>query len=62
MFCCGGAEEENAGPPANYSAPPRGNNPVGGNHSSNLAFLRKNKFIGLFVYICCNKKQKKLEY
>ena len=32
MFCCGGAEEENAGPPANQNtAPPRGNNPVGGN-------------------------------
>ncbi|XP_057537019.1 probable protein kinase At2g41970 [Amaranthus tricolor] len=31
MFCCGGAEEENAGPPANQNtAPPRGNNPVGG--------------------------------
>ncbi|KAJ8448127.1 hypothetical protein Cgig2_031851 [Carnegiea gigantea] len=30
MFCCGGAEEENAGPPANqYTAPPKGN-PVGG--------------------------------
>ena len=33
MFCCGGAEEENAGPPANqYTAPPKGN-PVGGKYS-----------------------------
>ncbi|KAL2923907.1 hypothetical protein RDABS01_015398, partial [Bienertia sinuspersici] len=31
MFCCGGAEEETAGPPANqYATPPKGNNPVGG--------------------------------
>lgn len=31
MFCCGGAEEDNFGPPANqYTAPPKGNNPVGG--------------------------------
>ncbi|GAB4851520.1 hypothetical protein Ancab_030921 [Ancistrocladus abbreviatus] len=31
MFCCGGAEEENYGPPANqYTAPPKGNNPVAG--------------------------------
>ena len=31
MFCCGGAEEENpGGPPANnYTAPPRGGNPLG---------------------------------
>ncbi|GAB4843769.1 hypothetical protein Ancab_013734 [Ancistrocladus abbreviatus] len=31
MLCCGGAEEENYGPPANqYSVPPKGNNPVMG--------------------------------
>ncbi|XP_060958536.1 probable protein kinase At2g41970 isoform X1 [Cannabis sativa] len=29
MFCCGGAEEETSGPPANQYAPPRGN-PYGG--------------------------------
>lgn len=31
MFCCGGAEEENAGgPPANqYTAPPRGGTALG---------------------------------
>ncbi|KAL8162281.1 hypothetical protein V2J09_013770 [Rumex salicifolius] len=31
MFCCGGTEEENYGPPANqYTAPPKGNNQFGG--------------------------------
>ncbi|XP_010243370.1 PREDICTED: probable protein kinase At2g41970 isoform X2 [Nelumbo nucifera] len=31
MLCCGGAEEENYGPPANqYTAPPRGGNSYGG--------------------------------
>ncbi|XP_059463647.1 probable protein kinase At2g41970 [Corylus avellana] len=31
MFCCGGAEEETLGPPANqYTAPPRGGNTYGG--------------------------------
>ncbi|KAK6289609.1 hypothetical protein POUND7_001150 [Theobroma cacao] len=31
MFCCGGAEEEPNGPPANqYTAPPRGGNQFGG--------------------------------
>lgn len=37
MFCCGGADEEPAGPPANQysSAPPNkaGNNNFGGNKS-----------------------------
>ncbi|KAK2647312.1 hypothetical protein Ddye_014801 [Dipteronia dyeriana] len=31
MFCCGGAEEEQSGPPANqYTAPPKGGNPTHG--------------------------------